>query len=515
MAEDPKPEESAAAEAPAATGPDAEAPPPPEGLQRAEVMRRVARRRAAHFAHFDAEEEEGAVGGNGNIHTGGSEARTLGPWASARQLEERRAEELEARKRRIIEASQAARVDVEWSPRTADEGGKAPVSSKRKVTSLFDTTLDLLTEYVDCIESLDGMPDTLKVKLAQSAAAHRKMSAEVAHIFVAGAPSEVVMRELTQVDEEALSVLLLEAATPRLRRLELGMCGRGFSDHVATSLSKTQLGSLVHLDLTGAYRVTDSGLKALLKATPQLECLTLADACRLQEVVGELPEACPLLQRLDLTGCRGLSPEALAAGIPRLTNLKELCLDTVTEVDDTFLQLLAVSVPLERLSVNYCTRLTDEGLCALAKARGRHLLELRCGDVTKLTDRTMLDLAEACPELNSLHVQRCAKLTDAGIAAVASNGKLCSLSVGHVSSVGLLTCTALTRCCADSLQELEISWCREVSDNMLGALVDACYRLTSIKAWGCSQISNRFLHGHRSEVLLEVFGPTETAHQLD
>jgi hypothetical protein len=40
------------------------------------------------------------------------------------------------------------------------------------------------------------------------------------------------MRELTQVDEEALSVLLLEAATPRLRRLELGMCGRGFSDHV-------------------------------------------------------------------------------------------------------------------------------------------------------------------------------------------------------------------------------------------------------------------------------------------
>jgi predicted glycosyltransferase len=118
------------------------------------------------------------------------------------------------------------------------------VSSKRKVTSLFDTTLDLLTEYVDCIESLDGMPDTLKVviaparpahghhaetantqyssygthaliemqkhyrlsrktssemlccgwpqvKLAQSAAAHRKMSAEVAHIFVAGAPSEV------------------------------------------------------------------------------------------------------------------------------------------------------------------------------------------------------------------------------------------------------------------------------------------------------------------------------------
>jgi hypothetical protein len=36
--------------------------------------------------------------------------------------------------------------------------------------------------------------------------------------------------------------------------------------------------------------------QALLKATPQLECLTLADACRLQEVVGELPEACPLLQ---------------------------------------------------------------------------------------------------------------------------------------------------------------------------------------------------------------------------
>mmetsp|Transcript_2379 Transcript_2379/g.6128 ORF Transcript_2379/g.6128 Transcript_2379/m.6128 type:complete len:534 (-) Transcript_2379:139-1740(-) len=473
------------------------------GPRMAEVMRRAARRRAAHFAHFNPETDEVAVDGR-NIHTGGSEARTLGPWASARQLEQGRAEELEARKQRIIEASQAAREDVDWTPREA--GGQA---RKRKVATLFDTTLGLLTEYVDCIESLDGIPDALRIKLAQSAAARRKLTADVGQVFVAGAPAEVVMRDLTQVDEASLGQMLQEAATPRLHRLELGMCGRGLSDQVAMSLSRTQLENVAHLELTGAYRISDDGIKALLKAMPQLRELGLRDACRLQDAVTALPEACPLLERLDLSGCRGLSPEAMASSLPLLKNLRDLSLDAVTEVDDTFLQLIAGSLPLERLSVNFCPEVTDKGLCAVARMRGQHLLELRCSDVPKLTDTTLLELAQSCPELHTLYVQRCAKLTDAGVAAVAQNGKLRSLCVAHVPDVGPLACAALTRSCTDSLESLDISWCRAVSDNMLGALADACFRLASVTAWGCSQISDRFLLGHRNDVLVEVLGPVE------
>jgi len=141
---------------------------------------------------------------------------------------------------------------------------------------------------------------------------------------------------------------------------------------------------------------------------------------------------------------------------------------------------------------------------------GCHSLHRICA-LTQLNclRRTLLELAQSCPELHTLYVQRCAKLTDAGVAAVAQNGKLRSLCVAHVPDVGPLACAALTRSCTDSLESLDISWCRAVSDNMLGALADACFRLASVTAWGCSQISDRFLLGHRNDVLVEVLGPVE------
>jgi hypothetical protein len=60
----------------------------------------------------------------------------------------------------------------------------------------------------------------------------------------------------------------------------------------------------------------------------------------------------------------------------------------------------------------YVRGLTTLGLCALAKARGRHLLELRCGDVTKLTDRYFLGqrrrMAPWAPPIHVRHPCHCA-----------------------------------------------------------------------------------------------------------
>jgi hypothetical protein len=71
-------------------------------------MEEVARRRAAHFARFnaeeDGEEDEGegaAAGGANNVHVGGKDARTLGPWSSAAELAEKRADAAAARKERL------------------------------------------------------------------------------------------------------------------------------------------------------------------------------------------------------------------------------------------------------------------------------------------------------------------------------------------------------------------------------------------------------------------------------
>jgi hypothetical protein len=68
----------------------------------------------------------------------------------------------------------------------------------------------------------------------------------------------------------------------RLERLELGNCGRGFTDEAAAALAEAgPLQQLRVLRLGGAYKLNDAGLLALLQAAPGLQELAVPSASRL------------------------------------------------------------------------------------------------------------------------------------------------------------------------------------------------------------------------------------------
>jgi DNA repair protein RAD7 len=64
-----------------------------------------------------------------------------------------------------------------------------------------------------------------------------------------------------------------------------------------------------------------------------------------------------------------------------------------------------------------------------------------------------------------------------------------------------VTCAnnALAMCiqkeCQEFLEELDMSWCRSVSENAFGKMVDALPQLKRITLFGCSQLTDRFRHG--------------------
>ena len=93
------------------------------------------------------------------------------------------------------------------------------------------------------------------------------------------------------------------------------------------------------------------------------------------------------------------------------------------------------------------------------------------------------------------------------MALIAGNGRLESLSVASISTVGAKTFRALAGRCHDTLEELNVSWCRAVTDNMLGLLADSCLRLRTVTAWGCTTITRKFIDGHSNENLCYVHGP--------
>ena len=69
---------------------------------------------------------------------------------------------------------------------------------------------------------------------------------------------------------------------------------------------------------------------------------------------------------------------------------------------------------------------------------------------------------------------------------------------------------ALAKHCASTLESVDISWCRGVSDDGAGLLADTCTRLHTLTIWGCSQLTQRFFHGHSNEELRIIGrGPTQ------
>ena len=88
--------------------------------------------------------------------------------------------------------------------------------------------------------------------------------------------------------------------------------------------------------------------------------------------------------------------------------------------------------------------------------------------------------------------------------AKSAANSLTSLSLNNVPAIGDAALLALRQSCAASLEELDLSWCRAISDDGVGMLVDACPRLRRLTVWGCTQITDRFYDQHSRDELLVV-----------
>lgn len=375
-----------------------------------------------------------------------------------------------------------------------------------RVPRLFDACVDVLVEYVECVETLWGIPDVIKVKLANAVCQQRKLTPEAAVLFVEGSPEEVVLPNCVQLDVDVMEDTAKRVASDRLERLELGSCGRGFTDAAAAALaSKGALYRLNSLVLGGAYRLSDSGLTGLLRHCPALQRLSLPSAPKLSAATVEaLPALLPGLRQLDLRGCGGVSGEALAAAIPQLKQLTTLDISLIPEVDDAVLVSVARAPALREVSVERCA-VTDSAVAALA-ASAPLLTGLKLDDVAKLTDVGLDAVAGACRELKALSVRGCSKLSDEALSRVASRGSLVSLDVSCCDKAGPRMLAALALCCRETLEELDVSFCRRVSNKGLGLVADKCVRLRRLVVYGCTQITTTFFAGHSNDNLTQVEG---------
>ncbi|OMO86476.1 Leucine-rich repeat, cysteine-containing subtype [Corchorus olitorius] len=397
--------------------------------------------------------------------------------------------------------------EFKWVPKS-DKGSSfvAP-----RVPSLLDLSMHTLAKNADAMVSLDHVPDMLRHKLSQLVCDSRKMDAHFLELLARGSPTEIRVKDGSQVTEDEFTKIFGSCDTKNLIVLQLDLCGSCMSDYVlqdTLARSPKSLPALVTLSLNGAYRLTDKGLNALAMSAPALHSINLSQ-CSLLTSAGINNLAIffkSTLRELYLDECHNVEAMVVLPALRKLKCLEVLSLAGIQTVCDDFIigMLEACGKNIKELVLANCVELTDVSLRIVGKNCSR-LCAIDLSYLRKLTDSSMRYLANGCRSINRLKLCR-NSFSDEAIAAFleASGGSLTELSLNNVTLVGLNTALSLAKC-SRKLFSLDLSWCRNLTDEALGLIVDSCLSLRLLKLFGCTQITEVFLSGH-SNAQVEIIG---------
>ncbi|ORX88809.1 RNI-like protein [Basidiobolus meristosporus CBS 931.73] len=386
-----------------------------------------------------------------------------------------------AKPRKRKRANKLGKGTVFW-----DEDGVVP--------TLQDICIKIIGRYIDDVETLGDIGDYNMDKIAQIISKHRQLNNHTLKLFLDPIHQELSLYDCTKLDQTGLSGIA--HFCPNLVSLSLNYCGRMNDDIL--KLYTTRFTQLKSLSLGGAFLITDQGFIAMLEALgPQLEKFCVEHTAKLSiQTVEVLSEKCPELREVRLVRCG--------------------------KMDDLSLKPLEKLTKLEILDISYPgTSPTDDTLISILNHVGSNLTYLGVSDCQLLTDRFLLDgVRPCCPRLRELHIAGCSGISNSGVKELFTDWTLnegftginlarCTTLddevldavIGHSKSAlqylnlnGLdelseegLTRFASAKC--ENLQELDLSWCRAVNDDIIGAFGQNCPALQSLKVWGCHRVT--------------------------
>ncbi|XP_016459718.1 uncharacterized protein LOC107783261 [Nicotiana tabacum] len=396
---------------------------------------------------------------------------------------------------------------VRWEASRHPENKSYP----RVIPSLIDLSLKALAENSEAIVSLKGVPDILRRRLTELLCHSRKMNSHMLDLLVQGSPTQICIEDSSWLTEEDFCKSFGDFDRRNLMVLQLDLCGQPTLDLV---LGKT--------------------IAPASNSLPNLAILSLRGACRMSDKAMEiLVTSAPSLQSIDLGQCSLLTHTSIDIAANSLGSmLKELYIDDCESIDTMLiLRALEKLEHLEVLSVAGNHSVCDQFVSELLTARAQNFKELDFADCQNLTDQSLKFIGDTCANLHSLNISNLKKLTDVGLQFLA-NGcrsirrlKLCrnsfsdegiaafleasgvcleDLSLNNCSKVSTNTAFSLAKI-SRKLLHLDLSWCRRITDEELGLIVDSCLSLKLLKLFGCTQITDVFINGH-SNTVVQIIG---------
>ncbi|KAG0169574.1 hypothetical protein DFQ28_011146 [Apophysomyces sp. BC1034] len=236
------------------------------------------------------------------------------------------------------------------------------------------------------------------------------------------------------------------------------------------------------LSLSQCFHLTDTGFKSIAQQASNLAELDV-NSCWLltDQSLALIGSCCPKLVKIDLSNCRKITNRGVQALLEEkmarnYSGLTEIILSYCKNLTDQTMHHLAQynAKTLERLNVQRCTKITDDGFMAWADTVFPALQHVVLNDCSFLTDKAIAYLIKAAPQLQHLSISFCCALSDSAVEDLAQlthltelDASFCGAAVSD-ASIG----TLLKRI---SLSSLNIRGCVRVTD------VGLCVALEKIK----------------------------------
>lgn len=178
----------------------------------------------------------------------------------------------------------------------------------------------------------------------------------------------------------------------------------------AAGVAMSRLQDLRAIYMRDNYQLTNASITPMTRNCHKLEQLTLWGCIKLHELQFA-PSIRETLVLLNLWGCHGLSDNA-ATTLEGMVCLRTLIVNECHRLTDAFFVSIAGSLPqLRHLQARYCKRLTDAGLTALSQWL-QFLYSLDLGFCTRLSAKAITDLLELrADSLGELRLQSCRNLS--------------------------------------------------------------------------------------------------------
>ncbi|KAE9033003.1 hypothetical protein PR003_g8892 [Phytophthora rubi] len=223
---------------------------------------------------------------------------------------------------------------------------------------------------------------------------------------------EVVLDRCLKVSGPAIRFLM--RMQPNLRSLSFARCpkaqGADFYN-VTQKKSSMLVCELTALDLSGCAGLDDRGVAELVAVNRHsLHSLNLGALQTLGSATFAAIAKCSALESLNLSLCRTLQNDDLAAITTGCTQLSTLLLQGCVALDDGGLKAMAPrATNLQRLSLEFCYNITDEGFAAVV-SRCQQLLHLNIKACNQLTIASFRTLARRKAPLETLYIGACADM---------------------------------------------------------------------------------------------------------